>query len=437
MGGSLRLIGVLVLLAVLVVASHFRELIRRELLFAVEVLALLLLVYGVMLIRRMRMPLNFLSEGLEQLRQSDFTTRYRQPGLPELDELVGVYNELIERLQQERLQVGEALGLFRSLLDVTAIGVVILDFDGRPTVINPAARRWLELDNEQEVPDLTALSTRIGRELSSLGAGQDRLVALAGGRRVRLRQGSFKDRGFDRSYFLIEELTGPLEKTEREVWERLIRAVAHEVNNTLGAASSLLEGCREDLAEADHPAHPQVIDTIEVVRERNRRLVAFVKRYASLIKTRELDRESVDLGALIRVTSDSLAPAMREVGATLERSIPEEAPEFRLDGDLMQQALSNILLNAIEACSEGDKITIDLFPRSGGWVLRIADSADALPRDGDAFKPFHTTKAQGQGIGLMLVRDVLRRHNIEHELISADGMTQFNMSLQPDLVIKP
>ncbi len=435
MSAGARLIGVLILLALLVVGAHFRDFVSRELLIAFEALALLLVIYGIMLVRQIRSPVRFLNESLQQLRQSDFSIRYREPGLPELDELMQVYNDLIDRLQSERLALGEAMGLFQSLLEVASIGVVILDFDNHPSLVNPAAQRWLGLAADSEVESLAAVNTPLGNALADLTLNEDRLVNLDDGGRVRIRRGSFVDRGFQRGYYLIEELTAPLEQSERDVWERLIRAIAHEVNNTLGAGNSLLDSCREDLQSVDAPVIANVNQSLDVVRERNRRLVAFVKRYASLVHLRELDTEKVDVAQLIDVAAGSWAPKMAESGVTFERRLPADLPSFHLDGDLMQQALSNVLLNAVEACSGGDRVEATAHRESdGAWTLRIADSANALSAVGDAFKPFHTTKADGQGIGLMLVREILRRHGIEHALRSRDGMTEFVMRLPPDLI---
>lgn len=423
-------------MTLLIAAAHLRDWVSREVLFAMEALAVLLLIYGLSLVRRMRVPLVFLEEGLEQLRQGDYTTRYREPGLPELNDLMTVYNALLERLQQERLETGEALGLFRSLLEVTQIGVVIMDFDGRPRVINPAARRWLELDGEAAPLAFAELEGPIAEGLARLDTDEERLVTVAAGRRVRVRRGSFLDRGFLRDFYLVEELTEALEESERVIWERLIRAIAHEVNNTVAASDSLLDSSREDLAEATDDSAQAAANNIEIARQINRRLASFVKRYASLVHTRTLNAEPTDLHALTSAVVQGLMPKADSQGVSMELRFSNPLPLFELDGDLMQQAMTNILLNALEACGRGDRIEVtESQSPDGHWSIEVSDTANSLVSEELAFEPFHTTKPDGQGVGLMLVREILRRHDIDHTLRSANDRTVFELSLPPDRVV--
>src|SRR6185295_12371377 len=130
------------------------------------------------------------------------------------------------------------------VLQVSPSGVVILDFDGNVSSLNPAAERLLDRPAAAAVGRrLGALGSPLAEALAVLDPGDARLVGMLGARRVKCHHGTFIDRGFPRSFLLIEELTEELRQFERAAYEKLIRVMSHEVNNSVAAGSSLLHSC--------------------------------------------------------------------------------------------------------------------------------------------------------------------------------------------------
>ena len=129
------------------------------------------------------------------------------------------------------------------VLDVSPSGIVVLDFDGRIESGQPCRRAAAAAARRRRCADgaRRRRACRCSRRIASLEPGEARVIAAHGGRRVRVQRGTFLDRGFPRSFFLLEELTEELRQSEKAAYEKLIRMMSHEVNNSVGASSSLLQ----------------------------------------------------------------------------------------------------------------------------------------------------------------------------------------------------
>jgi len=182
----------------------FRE--NRLWLFAVEAVFVGSLATGVVLVRRMFRALAFVGESAQFLNDSDYTTRFLEVGQPEIDRLIAVYNRMVDSLRAERQRVQEQHYFLGRVLDVSPSGILVLDFDGRIDLINPAAERLLQRPADSlRGATLAGSGVPILETLASLGSGEGRVTAIHGGRRVRAQRGTFLDRGFPRSFFLLED----------------------------------------------------------------------------------------------------------------------------------------------------------------------------------------------------------------------------------------
>ena len=208
-------------------------------LLAVEVAFAISLAVGIRLARDTFRTLGFAAEGLRLIRDEEFTSRFIDVGQPEIDELIGVYNRMVDHLRNERVRLAEQHHFLSQVLNVSPSGIVILDFDQCIATMNPAAERLLETAVSAVAGRrLDALSTPLAAALDALEPGEARVVGLRGARRVKCQHGTFLDRGFVRSFLLVEELTEELRQFERAAYEKLIRVMSHEVNNTVAASNS-------------------------------------------------------------------------------------------------------------------------------------------------------------------------------------------------------
>jgi nitrogen fixation/metabolism regulation signal transduction histidine kinase len=247
----------------------------------------------------------------------------------------------------------------------------------------------------------------------------------------------FTDRGFSRHFLLIDEMTAELEHSELATYEKLIRVLAHEVNNTVAATGSVLDSLLYYNSQLREQDKIDFTTAIVAVKRRNTSLGDFIERFTRVIRMPEPELRPGSIGAIM----DDILWLNREQcksrGIDIGWERREEVSPLAFDSQLMEQALINIVKNAIEAVdpahmetgARGGSVRFSLVPDAGGARLTIADSGDRLGQVPAhlLFTPFFTTKKGGQGIGLMFVREVLNRHGLAYRLASGEGSTRFDI----------
>ena len=284
---SLRLKLILYLLGIHLVfagVSGYLLIDEKPWLLALELFFLLSFLAGARLVHHLRVPLDLIGTGAELIGEQDFTSKFIEVGQPEMDRLVEVYNRMIDQLREERTRQEEQHYFMDRILAASPSGIVTLDFDGRIALANPAAARLLGLaGDEAEGRGLDELGTDFGRSLQALAVGESEVLRVQG-RRVRCRRSQFIDQGFPRHFLLMEELTEELRLSEKEAYEKVIRLLSHEVNNSTGAVNSLLHSClnyKDQLREADRGDFE---NALRVASGRIDHLSAFMRSYADVVR---------------------------------------------------------------------------------------------------------------------------------------------------------
>ena len=412
--------------AIVFLLHHPVWLLGVEAFFAVSALA------GVRLVRRLFEPIRLIRSGIQLMQEKDFTTRFRPTGEPELDALIQVYNGMADHLRDERTRGEEQEQFLQRVLTASPSGVLTLDLDGRIVTLNPAARRLVGLAcaGPFEGCVLRTLGSAFTDGLAQLAAGETRVLSL-GRRRLRCHRGEFFDRGFARPFLLLEELTEELRRSEKAAYDLLIRMMSHEVNNTTGAVTSLLRSCLHYSPQIAAADRADFETALEVSIRRSTHLNQFMKRFADVVRLPRPQPEPCDVHALLEGIVRLVQHELRERDVRVEWDL-DGAPNVRIDATQMEQALLNIMRNAMEAIGRDGTITIRLGQRSGTPVLVVEDTGPGLaPGAADKlFTPFFTTKENGQGIGLTLVREILEAHGFDFWLEGpAGGPTRFTIVL--------
>lgn len=385
--------------------------------------------------------------GRELLAEGDFVTRFRHLGQRDADELVALFNALSEELRRERLRLEERNLLLGKLVAASPAGVVMLDLDGRVDLVNPAAEALLGLRQPGAEPLLGRRAADLPPPFGAaagLAASGVQVVALAGGRRARVARAEFDDRGFGRTFLLLEEITEEVRASERSAYEKVIRMVSHEVNNSAGAIASLLESSRAILHAARRNGvsasvtewaggaaeAAEVDEALAVAGSRIRHLAAFVDGFAEVVRLPEPALRRCDLAELARdlvtlhraeAASRALALALlvsggpNELGVPSAPSTPSEPVTVLADREQLEQAVVNLLRNAFEATPAGGRIAVQLAANGRTAALTIHDGGPGIAPAVAAqlFTPFFSTKRDGRGLGLTLVREVALRHGGE------------------------
>jgi two-component system nitrogen regulation sensor histidine kinase NtrY len=252
---------------------------------------------------------------------------------------------------------------------------------------------------------------------------------------VRGQCATFIERGHPRRFYLVEELTEELRQTEKSAYEKLIRMMSHEVNNSVGATRSLLQSSLvygEYMPPAYRADHDQALG---IAAARLERLNSFMRSFADVVRMPPPAKHPCRLDRLVegcvRLVQAQTDPA-RVTWVLEQEALPEEVP---LDEAQMEQALINILKNATEAIPpEGGRIIVRCGMREEGAIVEIEDSGPGISDEvrPQLFTPFFTTKQNGQGIGLTMVQEILRRHGFGYSLDGPPGgPTRFRIALGP------
>lgn len=376
---------------------------------------------GAWLVDRLLRAHALVRESAQLLEESDYTTRFRPTGQAEIDRLIEIYNRMADALRAERVRVREQHHFLQSLLDVSPSGAVILDHDQRVDFLNPAAARLLGPEVRAGLP-----AARPGTSLHDVIAALDHtpsaVITLAGGRRAKASRGTFMDRGFSRTFLVIEELTEELRQAEKAAYEKLIRMLSHEVNNSVAASNSLLTSCLVLAEQLPGESRTDLEGALHVVMNRTAQLGAFMKAFADVVRLPEPRLAPCDLHDLLEHLRRLMAAEAdrRRIAIVMELA---PVPAVQLDRTLMEQALVNVLKNAIEAVDHDGRVVLRTGLTGDRPFLQVEDSGPGLAPEvlAHLFTPFFSTKESGQGIGLTLVQEILTRHGFAFTLDGPDG----------------
>ena len=362
--------------------------------YVTEGLVVLLLVYLWYFYRKTIRPYDTLIGGIELIRELDLTTRLAPSGQHETDIIVRTFNDLLNRLRSEHLRLEEQYTFLNLLVEASPMGVIQCDLNGTFTSMNPAAREMLSPSIEKAIHEL-----QLGETTTVRMPGEPQLF--------RISHLSFPDRGFQHPFFLIESLTSEIRRAEKAAYERVIRMIAHEVNNSVAGIIGSLTG-----NEA----------------ERLKALSAFVTRFAEVVKIPQPQLQLCDLSEEVEACRPFLENLCTSANVQIEFFLTDEAIPVHLDTVLFQQVLINIVKNAVESINGTQgRITVATSPSQ----LMITDNGPGIPADvaPHLFTPFYSTKPQGQGLGLLLIRDILTSHHCTFSLLtdSTDRLTRFTI----------
>mgnify|MGYP001313584511 FL=1 len=367
-----------------------------------------------------------ISSGMDLLREQDFSSRLRSVGQHEADKVVAIFNKMMEQLKNERLRLREQNQFLDLLIKASPMGVIVLDFDHKITGLNPAAIKIMGVNNLEEVKgkQLSELKETLQIDLTNIPMHETRTISLHDGTVYKCTLESFIDRGFPRPFYLIESLTEEVRRAEKKAYERVIRMIAHEVNNTTAGITSTLNTVQEELKTL--PEAEDMREAMQVCIDRSFSMSQFITNFANVVKIPKAVLSPVNLNNQIK----SLTRFMEVM--CLKRNIkltfiPDEAlPLLQLDASLFEQVLLNIIKTSVESIEEDGEITITTNAQK--LSLEIADTGKGISKEIESklFNPFFSSKPMGQGLGLLFIREVLSQHNCNFSLRTyEDGLTRF------------
>jgi nitrogen fixation/metabolism regulation signal transduction histidine kinase len=329
---------------------------------------------------------------------------------------------MVDKLREERIRNEEQEQLLRKVMVESPGGVITLDVDGKVDTVNPAAESLLNTEAAAMIGrPLDALGTPFVRELAKIPRDESRLLSVRGRRRVRCQAASFMDRGFPRRFFILDELTEELHKTEKHAYEKLIRMMSHEVNNTSGAVQSLLQSClvyRRQLADEDREDFARAL---EVAIQRTAHLDEFMRGFANVVRLPQPFIQPSNPWEIVSQVGLLLRDQCKASEITWSEQIEPDLPRVACDPVQLEQVLLNVVKNAVEAIQATQRpgeIIVRGARHGRNSLLSISDSGPGLSSEVQAhlFTPFYTTRENGQGIGLTMVQEILLAHGFDFAL---------------------
>ena len=400
--------------------------------FLVETAILFSLGFSYRLYRSFIAPLDLIKNGIEVIKAQDFNTRLRPVNQSEMDQLIDVYNQMNEQLRLERVKQQEQEFLLDKLIEASPAGIIVLEFDGQIRSLNPVAVDLLGLPPGQK-PRLriAELPGEFARQLDQLKPGETRTLMHRGGRSFKCQRSHFLDRGFNRHFLILEELTEELLKREKQTYGKIIRFMSHEISNSIGAINSILNSL---LHYGDQLEQGDVDDfqgAIAVATTRNDHLNTFMQHYAQIVRLPTPVKEKQDLHEVLRDVEKLFSVECQRLQIVWEWDLETQRLICEFDMQQLEQALTNIIKNAMEAMESGGVIGIQtrVTPVK---TLRITDTGSGFTEEAQAslFTPFFSTKKNGQGVGLIMIRDILKNHGFGFSLQrNADQKTEFLIEL--------
>ena len=407
---------------------------NRLWLVAVEAFFVGSILVGFRLVRGLFESLELLAEGARFLDEQEFTTRFKETGRPELDRLVSLYNRLADDLRDERTKLREQHHFLNEVLDASPSGVVVLDFDGRIDLVNPSAARMLGLAaSAARGLRPSEVNGTLGSDLAAVVTGSSRVHTTGAGGKIRIVSSRFTDRGHERRFLLLEEMTEEVRAAEKAAYEKLIRMVAHEVGNSVAASSSLLQSSLAYSRHLPDGDRPDFEDAVGVCLARLATLNGFVRDLAEVVRLPEPRLQPCDLASLLRGSSLLLRASAERAGVEWALTIDEPLPLVIADRAQIEQAFLNIAKNAIEAAGPGGRVRVTAMSAADRIDVVVENTSEGIAEDVQArlFTPFFSTKADGRGLGLTLVREILVHHDAPFALMAPPGgPTRFTFSLK-------
>ncbi|OJV87306.1 MAG: PAS domain-containing sensor histidine kinase [Bacteroidia bacterium 44-10] len=393
---------------------------------ALEGLILGTLVYLVIFYRKTVRPLQTISNGMDLLREQDFSSKLREVGQYEADRVVAIFNRMMAQLKNERLQLREQNEFLDLLITASPMGVIVLNYDHQITDLNPAAVKLLDVKRADEVKGKTIseIKESVPIDLSEIPMHETRSIGLSNGTVYKCSLESFVDRGFPRPFYLIESLTEEVRRAEKKAYEKVIRMISHEVNNTTAGITSTLDTVIEGLEPL--PEAEDMRQAMQICVERCYGMSRFITNFADVVKIPKAERELVDLNRLIANLTRFMEVMCTHRNIRLTFKPDENLQPVLLDTSLFDQVILNIIKNAVESIEENGEIiiTTEVQPKK----LVIADNGKGISKEVEKkiFNPFFSSKPQGQGIGLLFIREVLAQHDVQYSLCTyPDNWTRF------------
>jgi len=400
----------------------------NQLIFTYLVSGLVLLILIVELYLFLSRPQKEVSRFLEYIKNRDLSVRFNTKARSRASKkLYQDFNDVLEIYQDIRIEKEAQFRFLEHMVELIEIGIVVFDAEGTVVLSNTAAsdlsgitmlKSWKQL--AQKKPDFAAAVGSIQRSGKMLYEKKETSTT------VQLIVQVSRTRMLEETYSLmtIQDVKGAMEHKETGAWIRLLRTLNHEIKNSITPIGSLADTLMLILKEESGNFRPldkfnqQHLSDLQVsaetLQQRSKSLYAFVSQYHKLTRVPPPEPENIKCTDLIQEMTTLLSPELMEKNIRLIADCEEKDLVLRADRGLLEQALINLVSNASDAMEDQSQPCIEIVAGTGGGttIIRVEDNGKGIPEElmEEIYTPFFSTKADGSGIGLPLVRQIMRLH---------------------------
>ena len=385
------------------------------------------------LVREVERPVREMRRFLEGVRYDDATGAFEAPDDgPLLAGLASAFESVGEAFRRVRAEREAQAGYLEAVVQHAGVGLLGYRTDGAVTVFNLAVGRALGVARPRTMAALAERSPEVAAALTGLPPGERSLLRVGpeGDRRELVVYASrVTVPGGVETLVSVQDIRDELEARELEAWRQLSRVLTHEITNSVAPIASLAGTARGLLEEGRKVEN--VREALGTIERRSRRLVGFVDAYRTLAGVPAPVARSVSAAELL----GDVASLARVTTPGVEVAVEVDPPGLPVvaDPELVEQALVNLALNAVEAVGDGGRVVLRATPGAGGRaVIEVVDDGPGLlPEVAErVFVPFFSTKPGGSGIGLALAHRIARLHGGSLTLESEPGVrTTFTLRL--------
>lgn len=369
------------------------------------------------------LPQSAVTRGMELMKSQDYNNRLVKVGEPSADRIIVLFNSLIDKLRAEKLQNIEKESLLNLLIEASPMGVVMLDFDRRISMVNKSFLKIFGLSKTEEIEGkkINELNHELVTKMIKVPLGKSEIIRKNNFKIFRVYHLNFLQEGFKREFYLLESMTDEIMKAEKASYEKVIRTISHEVNNTMGGVRSVLE------IIGDSTEDEEIKKVVESCDRRCENMGNFIREYSEVVKIPTPVLKPLDLNQEIEKMLPFLQHILPEK-VNLVYHPKQDSVKISGDSALLQQVILNIVKNAVESIEEDGFVEIEVSENNNRKILVISNNGSPIDHtiSTQLFTPFFTTKPEGKGIGLTLVREVLTNHSADYSLSTdSDGVTRF------------
>jgi len=364
-----------------------------------------------------------LSQFLLSIKQGGFTNLFkdRAHGGTHGD-LNEVFNDVLLQFQKVTLEKESHYQYLQTLNENLGVSLISFNREGIIELMNPAAKLLLKKPYLKKIDDLKHINSELFETIMKLESEEKRVIKTIMNEELIQLSVQVKDFVAGQEKFrlaLIHNIHNELEEKEVEAWQKLISVLTHEIMNSVTPIASLSTAMNQQLQhqglDMSKEDTEDLILSLATIENRSKGLMRFVNAYKDFTKRPDLTISEVDLKNLVDRVVQLLTPDLQKAGIKIAFDVKPGNYKIKVDNELIEQVIINLLKNAIEILEVHDEafIRISLEKNGRNVILTITDNGPGIEPENleKIFVPFFTTKKKGTGIGLSFARQIMRLHN--------------------------